>query len=507
MPYSGVSDKNLPDNVKKMSSKMKKIWVSSFNSAFDSATEKGEKDPEAYAFKVANSAVKKASNKKKEAIEFPEGTEFVSDDELLEFEKIDITSHTKVDHFVVSLKEAQIDEEKHTADIVAIRSGWSYNGNYYSKEVAESLVPLLLQRKKIFCNHTDEKKFGRKIQDLAAIIQESNAKDGSTLAKIWFNSNPATGAWLFEMAQKHPEEVQFSIDAMARVHEGEMEGRKGCIVDKFVGLNSLDIVDYASAGGIVLRTESREEKELSILEEAASTLKDRVEKHVNRNKLEILMNMFVNMLYELSWAYEVDGETSKKEKIQELVDSFLEEFDDIDIVKAFEAKQEKEGVPMTLDEVKKDATLLASIKKEMVEPEVNSVKESLISEKAAVEAKLLAKETELQGAQSELVTVKNELNGYKLKEELLARETNVRKIVSESELKDFDKLPEYIKKDLLNKEKEEDVKEAIKAIESVIKNGVSGKIEGVGVGSPAKPDEKKDTTLATDNEKAASVWQ
>lgn len=56
MPYSKISD--LPPSVKKKSQKTQRKWMATFNSAHAYATKRGLKDPEAYAFAVANAAIK-----------------------------------------------------------------------------------------------------------------------------------------------------------------------------------------------------------------------------------------------------------------------------------------------------------------------------------------------------------------------------------------------------------------------------------------------------------------
>lgn len=521
MPYKGVSDPNLPDYAKKLSSRLKKIWISSYNSAYKNydASKHGD-SKEAYAFKVANAAVKKAKSKK-ESIEFPKDTQFASNFELEEYselleELVEVKEKTYNinENIIISLKDSKIDKESKTADIIAIESGWSYNGNYYTKPVAESLAQLMLQRRKIFANHTNEKEFGRNVLIWAATVEEAIGKDGKTSSKIRFTDNPAS-TWLFEEAQVHPEEVQFSIDAIARVHEGEMEGRKGLIVDKFIKLNSLDIVDYAAAGGVVQRTyASKAVSELSILQEAAAALKDRVAKRVDQNKLYILMDIFQNMLYELSWTIEEEDNKSKKDKIEKLVDDFLEEFENIDIVKAFESKQIKDGdnMSLTLAEVKKEhPEIVDALKKELAESEAAKAKEAELKgfkdKSEALESKVKTLEEDVKTRDSELKTATEELNKYKFKEELVERETLIRGIVKESELGNYDDLPEYLRKDLMSKKEEEDIKNTVKALEAISKNK-SGKVEGAGVTKPV-PDGKEtkiDESLATDNDKAARVF-
>lgn len=59
----------------------------------------------------------------------------------------------------------------------------------------------------------------------------------------------------------------------------------------------------------------------------------------------------------------------KKEKIEDLINEFLDEFDKIDIVKAFENKNKNIGGDiMKLDELKKDhPELYEAVKKEITE--------------------------------------------------------------------------------------------------------------------------------------------
>lgn len=507
MPYSGTSDSKLPKNIAKLSTKLKKIWVSSFNSAYKSSN-----GDEVYSFKVSNAAVKKASNKKESIEDIPveAGVEPITEELEAKMNK----GYDVFQNIVVSLQEGSIDKENRTADIVALAEGWSANGAFYDKSTAESMASLLSSRKKIFCNHTDEKKFGRDVLVWAATVQESIGKDGKAFAKIRFTDNPAS-AWLFEEAKQNPEEVQFSIDAIARVHEGKApDGKEGIIVDKFIRLNSLDIVDYAAAGGVVQRTyASKGESELSIIKEAADTLKDRVSKYVEKDKLNILMNCFQDMLYSLSWTIEEEDDKSKKEKIGELVDEFLKEFNSIDVVKAFESKNkdEKDGdnMEITLEDVKKNPEIMEAIKKDIADSEASKAKEKefdALTEKVTnLETELKDTQTKLQEKEAEFTTASESLNQYKFKEELIEKEVMVRGIVKESKLGNFDDLPEYIREDLKNKKDKESIETAVKALES-LKGEESGKVEGVGETKAVEEEKKVDLSLADDKEAVARIF-
>ena len=295
-----------------------------------------------------------------------------------------------------------------------------------------------------------------------------------------------------------------------------MEGRKGLIVDKFIKLNSLDIVDYAAAGGVVQRTyASKEGSELDILQEASTLLKDRLAKRVEKNKLWILMDVFQNMLYELSWAVEESDDESKKDKIKKLIDEFLKEFENIDIVKAFESKKEKKdggNMSLTLAEVKKEHPgIVDALKKELAESEAAKAKEDELrgykDKSEALESKVEALEKDVKAKDSDLKTATEELNKYKFKEELVEREQLVRSVVKESELGNYDDLPEYLQKDLMKKKEKEDIENAVKALEAISKSK-SGKVEGAGDTKAAsdKKETKVDESLASDSDKAARVF-
>jgi len=406
--------------------------------------------------------------------------------------------------FRISLNEATINKDSRTADIVAITEGWSYNGRYYSKPVAESLSSHLLERKKIYLNHVEEKQktLGRDLRDWVATVEESYGKEGKTYAKISFVENDA-GNFIFKEALKHPDQIQFSIDAIARAREGEAVGRKGTIIEKFVFLDSLDVVDYASAGGkLITAYASKNMTDLDTLKEVADSLKDAVSKKVVRAELEILMGTFINLLYGISWSYEEEEEISKKEQINKLVKEFLEEFNGLDLVKAFESYKNKEGeelMEVTLESLKKDfPEVLEQYKSEIEatdsltekDEEITSLTSkisNLETEVSTLTEKSDTLQTDLDDKDSKLTEAEEKLNKYKFAEELSKKTTKVKELVKNSKLGDFDKLPEYIKQDLLNKE-EDKVSEAITALESFIVNPPVSVVEGAGETTSADED-------------------
>lgn len=150
----------------------------------------------------------------------------------------------------VPLTEAKFDDEKKEIEVTALASGWSTNGNYYSDEVAESLGSFLLEHRKVHMNHRDTpqtRRFGRDLQEWAGTVLEAQGIDGRCVARIDMTGNGQT-AWLYTEAKKNPKNLQLSIDASVRISEGEIDGRKGRIVEEFKKA-TVDFVGYASAGG------------------------------------------------------------------------------------------------------------------------------------------------------------------------------------------------------------------------------------------------------------------
>jgi len=62
MPYTA---KDCPPDIKKLPKADRDAWIGAFNGAYDFATKKKRKDPEAYAFAVANASLHKRGYAKK----------------------------------------------------------------------------------------------------------------------------------------------------------------------------------------------------------------------------------------------------------------------------------------------------------------------------------------------------------------------------------------------------------------------------------------------------------
>jgi hypothetical protein len=152
--------------------------------------------------------------------------------------------------FTTTLKESDVDLEKGQAKITAIEQGWSNNGFYYTESALRDIVKLLGNKGKLFVDHVSSKstKHGRTLFEWAATVNSVMLEENKVKAVIDFTNNPKT-KWLKEEAMKHPEEIQFSINARGKAKAGTKEGKDGYIVESVKILKSVDLVDYAAAGG------------------------------------------------------------------------------------------------------------------------------------------------------------------------------------------------------------------------------------------------------------------
>ena len=66
MPYSGVNDKKLPSNIKKLPAKKRSQWVKVWNSTYKACNDEGGSDCEGKAFRIANGVLKKIKEQSNE---------------------------------------------------------------------------------------------------------------------------------------------------------------------------------------------------------------------------------------------------------------------------------------------------------------------------------------------------------------------------------------------------------------------------------------------------------
>ena len=294
--------------------------------------------------------------------------------EMQESEEVSITAAFRIQETTPFIKFVE-EEGKSKAIYRVIKAGWSGNGFYYSPEVIKQLIPFIEKKPMFFADHLEpfQKKdmiFGQKLREAVAIAEKVWAEDdGQVLAKLSSVSNPTT-QWIWEAAQAHPEVIGNSIDAYGKVKKGEAEGRKGNIVESFVGYDSTDFVYRPSAGGkFISVTEAQQigndlnfqtgdgisatldpvitdsdypywqpiptlETTYDNLEEAAKTLKDVIKRYQKRSLFWSIGHILVDFIYAVSVDYEM-SEDDKKKAVDIAIKEFIEQLRDIDPVKLF----------------------------------------------------------------------------------------------------------------------------------------------------------------------------
>jgi len=181
------------------------------------------------------------------------------------------------------------------ATITVIKPGMSKNKNYYSPAVLEKLPPHIKVKPKMCMDHdvwASMFGLGRSLKEWAATVDEPwyDQKTESVKAKIRMTPNPST-AWLHEAMKDNPSDVGVSIDAMVKAKEEERDGPNGTkekvkIIEDWIGLNSIDFVTYAAAGGGIDRVAASTDPQ-GLLELLVKTaLLSQAEKYNKQNNLE-----------------------------------------------------------------------------------------------------------------------------------------------------------------------------------------------------------------------------
>lgn len=239
---------------KGMNPKQKAAWVKRAN-AIHNACMSGKSDPiksatgDTRAMRCEVSAIILANSAAESEIMRDEGKRVITFgfDSLKE----SILEIDKTNRKVV-LKIIQGDNSQDTPPTDSnFHDGWSMNRNYYSKEIIKSLVPFVMDSRKMYMDHKDTFPYGRSMNDwTATVTDEVNNpwEDKSGLfakASVLDNHN----GWIFEQMVDAPEQVGISIDAIVTAEDGTLYGKTGNIITKWIYLNSPDFVTKPSAGG------------------------------------------------------------------------------------------------------------------------------------------------------------------------------------------------------------------------------------------------------------------
>jgi len=258
MPYNSNSD--LPSSVrKKLSPHQQTIFRKAFNRAYHSYDKSKDEnyDPkksynanrDAYAFRIAWSAAKKA--KGKESLDFYDMSGEYIDRLILEVEsnsdESEILENVNID---LTFEGAKFDDKEKTAEITVIRVGWSANERYYGEAPVRQIAEMMKTSNKQYKDHDMMSFMGRSLSDWASVTIDSwyDEENKEARAKVRFTENPNT-VWIYNEAKKNPESIGVSIDAIATMKTGKAESKEGYIVENIIYLRSADYVTVPAAGG------------------------------------------------------------------------------------------------------------------------------------------------------------------------------------------------------------------------------------------------------------------
>lgn len=322
-----------------------------------------------------------------------------------------------------AIKNEDDDDDRQRMEVKLIEKGLSKNKNYYSKKVAESVAGLILERPKMYMDHSWGW-FGRSFGDLVALAKESFIKGGASYAIVEMAGNPAT-SWLYELAKNHEGTVGASIDAQCKVREAqakdgrlwgdenfdpETSDRPHYIVEKIVFLNSVDFVTYPAAGGAVTKLLASSQLQPEVIE-----------------------------------------------KLSAVIESFEKKVANINPINKEESNMKYEG--LTLEALKEGhPDIVSALKEEFTTQSKNrSEAEKLVS---GLEQDIIKLKEDLQEAEKDRDEYKTKVDEFELKNKVAAKKQLVLDKIKESKLEDQHVSDVFIE-DLMKIEKTEDIEARI----------------------------------------------
>lgn len=153
---------------------------------------------------------------------------------------------------LADLTEAELSEDGAVARVTLIKPGWSANGRYYSKTVLKAARPLF-EGGQAYADHPgkSERKDRpeRSIRDLVGYYDNTKQeKDGRITGDFHIVQE-----WLRPIVKAsvtaNSNLAGLSINALGETRMGEMDGKRGIIVEAIVKHNSTDVVTAPAAGG------------------------------------------------------------------------------------------------------------------------------------------------------------------------------------------------------------------------------------------------------------------
>lgn len=342
-------------------------------------------------------------------------------------------------------------------EVKLIAEGWSKNGYYYSKEVAESVAHLINSqgRRKMYIDHQDMffSTPSRKLKEFAAVIVEAYAKDGASYAIVESTGNPMTD-WIFDFAERHPKEVGASIDARAKVKEveepedDEKRSKEKWLVQELTFLNSVDFVSYASAGGEVVTALAQEALQI-------------MESYVKQNQ-DLITNLSKGVSTQGTQKTQEDEENDKTKKTQ---------------TKKEESKMDKGQTTLTLESLKVEHPEILNNLREEIKKDVQA---SFNAEKETKELKekLQNLETQVTTLESEKSDLQKKVDDFEVKETISKRRQRIDELITENDLPEA-AVTKTFREDLEKFDKEEDIIERIKDRKKLVEAS-TGEVQGNG---------------------------
>jgi len=180
-------------------------------------------------------------------------------------------------------------DEKKEIVLPLLVEGWgnSVDNNYYTAKAVTESASYLKSKCKMYLNHPKSEMDDRDMRDWAASIQETWVDTLDDGRKIAMGRVKVLDNWLWERCKAVPDEIADSIIGRGKAVAGEVNGKKGNIIESIEYIKSCDFVDYAGnvPSGMVSFVENdkddkidknkiQEEHEMKIEEITISMLKE-----------------------------------------------------------------------------------------------------------------------------------------------------------------------------------------------------------------------------------------
>lgn len=156
---------------------------------------------------------------------------------------------------LIDLSEAKLDEENHSVRVTIINPGWSKNQRHYGSAMLGKAAGLF-EDTKAYADHPSKSEQRsrpeRSVRDIVGryenVRQENDGRLTGDLKVVGEAEN-----WLWPLitdaVQNKPDLIGISINALAQTRKGQVDGKKGIVVEAILKANSADIVTTPAAGG------------------------------------------------------------------------------------------------------------------------------------------------------------------------------------------------------------------------------------------------------------------